>query len=162
MTTAEGPGSGNGLENGEALAARAVALFNDGFNCAEAVTTVIADYFQPGQQCFPRVATCFGGGVGRRGEICGALAGAVMAVGLFKGRRPGEGREAEDRAYRLAAQVTEAFRHRFGNVACRELVGIDLTGAEGQETYRREDVHHKYCVEFVAEAARLAHDAIDP
>ncbi len=146
----------------EALAARAVELFNRDYNCAEAVTVAVGSHFEPEQRCFPRVATCFGGGVGRRGEICGALAGAVMVVGLLKGRRSSEGREAKDRAYQSAEQVVEAFRHRFGNVSCRALIGIDLSDPNGQETYRRKDVHNKFCVEYVAEAARLAHDAINP
>ena len=85
-----------------------------------------------------------------------------MVLGFLKGRGPGEGREAKDRAYQLAAQVVEAFRGRFGDVACRSLIGIDLTTAEGRETFEREDVHNKLCVEYVAEAARLAHDAIRP
>jgi C_GCAxxG_C_C family probable redox protein len=98
--------------------------------------------------------------VGRRGEICGALAGAVMALGMAKGRKPAEGPEAKDRAYQLAEQVVEAFRGRFRAVSCRSLIGIDLSDREGRETFEREDVHHKLCVEYVAEAARLAHDAI--
>ena len=153
---------GGEVDGVEALAARAVALFNRDYNCAEAVTVAVGSHFEPEQRCFPRAATCFGGGVGRCGEICGALAGAVMVVGLIKGRRPGEGREAKERAYRLAEQVTEAFRHRFDNVSCRLLIGIDLSNPDGQETYRRKDVHNRFCVEYVAEAARLAHDAINP
>jgi hypothetical protein len=85
-----------------------------------------------------------------------------MVLGLVKGRRSGEGPEAKDRAYRLAEQVVEAFRGRFGDVSCRALIGIDLTSSEGRETFEREDVHNKLCVEYVAEAARLAHDAIRP
>ncbi|HUU56809.1 MAG TPA: C-GCAxxG-C-C family protein [bacterium] len=153
---------GDEVDGVEALAARAVTLFNRDYNCAEAVTVAVGSYFEPEQRCFPRVATCFGGGVGRRGEICGALAGAVMVVGFLKGRRPGEGPEAKERAYQLAEQVVEAFRHRFGNVSCRALIGIDLSGPNGQETYRRKDVHKIFCAEYVAEAARLAHDAINP
>jgi hypothetical protein len=78
----------------------------------------------------------------------------------MRGRRPGEGREVKDRAYQLAEQVAEAFRGRFGHVACRSLTGEDLSTSEGREAYRRDDTHNKLCVELVAEAARLAHDAI--
>lgn len=85
-----------------------------------------------------------------------------MVVSLLRGRGPGEGGEAKDRAYQLAEQVVEAFRGRFGDVSCRSLIGIDLSGSEGRETFKREDVHNKLCVEYVAEAARLAHDAISP
>ncbi|NIT36573.1 MAG: hypothetical protein GTN49_08735 [candidate division Zixibacteria bacterium] len=144
----------------EGFAARAVDLFKDGFNCAEAVTAAVAEHVEPGQRCFPRVATCFGAGIGRRGDFCGALAGALMVVGLRKGRDTGEDSEAKERAYRLADYVVEAFQNRFGDVSCRELTGFNLSDPAGIEAYRREEVHDKLCVVFVAEAVRLAYDAI--
>jgi C_GCAxxG_C_C family probable redox protein len=110
----------------------------------------------------PRVATCFGGGLGRRGEICGALAGALIAVGLQKGRRRGEGDEVKERSYKFAAQVVESFRNRFGTILCRELINVDLAEANGREVYRRKDIHNKYCVDFVAEAVRLVCDVVKP
>jgi len=110
----------------------------------------------------PRVATCFGAGLGRRGEICGALAGALIAVGLQKGRRRGEGDEAKERSYEFAAQVVGSFRKRFGTIACRELINVDLSDANGRKIYRQKDIHNKYCVDFVAEAVRLAYDVIKP
>jgi len=108
----------------------------------------------------PRVATCFGAGLGRRGEICGALAGALIAVGLQKGRRRGEGDEAKERSYEFTAQVVESFRDRFGTILCRELIDVDLSDPGGRELYGQNDIRNKYCVDFVAEAVRLAHDAI--
>jgi C_GCAxxG_C_C family probable redox protein len=121
----------------------------------------VGGHVEPEQKCFPRVATCFGGGIGRRGEICGALTGAVMVVGLAKGRGAGEGADVKERAYQLAEQIVEAFRHRFGDVRCRALIGVDLSDAAGQEAYRLKDIHNKFCVGYVAEAARLAYDAIN-
>ncbi|UCH77787.1 MAG: C_GCAxxG_C_C family protein [Candidatus Coatesbacteria bacterium] len=118
--------------------------------------------YAPAPNCFPRVATCFGGGMARRGEVCGALTGALLALGAVRGRDDSSDHEAKEQAYRLAAQVVEAFRHAFGEILCRELIGLDLTDPRGRETYTAEKIHERKCVEFVAEAARLAHDALRP
>jgi C_GCAxxG_C_C family probable redox protein len=98
----------------------------------------------------------------RRGEVCGALTGALLGLGVVRGRDDPSDNESKEQAYRLAAQVVEAFRHRFGDILCRELIGIDLTDPRGRDTYTAEKVHEEKCLEFVAEAARLAHEALRP
>jgi C_GCAxxG_C_C family probable redox protein len=120
----------------------------------------VSGFFGTGKGCLPHVATCFGAGLGRRGEICGALAGALIAVGLRHGRRKGEGDEAKERSYERAALVVDFFRERFGTILCRELIDIDMGEPEGREAYRRENIRDKYCVDYVTAAAQLAYEAI--
>jgi hypothetical protein len=83
-----------------------------------------------------------------------------MAVGLRHGRRKGEGREAKERSYERTARVVEDFRERFGTILCRELIKIDLSGPEGRETYRRENIRDEHCVNYVTTAVRAAYEAI--
>lgn len=116
--------------------------------------------FGEGEACLPRVATCFGGGLGRRGEMCGALAGALIAVGLRHGRRKGEGREPKGRAYGLTARIVDDFRERFGTILRRELIKVDLSKPEGRETYRRENIRDEHCVNYVTTAVMAAYEAI--
>ena len=142
------------------IAARALALFDAKFNCAEAVATALTEYFAPLPTCFPKVATCFGGGLGRRGETCGALVGALLAVSAVRGREPGEGDEAKKRCYALAEQVVESFREGLGPLSCRELLGIDLATPEGARAFAASDYHHTHCHRIVAAAARLAAEVL--
>lgn len=120
----------------------------------------MSGHFGEGETCLPRVATCFGGGLGRRGEICGALSGALIAVGLRHGRRRGEGPEAKERSYERAARVVDDFRGRFGTVLCCELINVDLSEPEGRETYRRENIRDERCVNYVTTAVAAAYEAI--
>jgi C_GCAxxG_C_C family probable redox protein len=122
----------------------------------------VSGFFGVGEECLPSAATCFGAGFGRRGEMCGALAGAVLAVGLRYGRRKGEGHEAKERSYERVAPLVDSFRGRFGTVLCRDLVGLDLSRPEGREAYRREDIRERFCVNYVAAAARTAYETIAP
>jgi len=142
------------------IAAHAVELFNGGYSCAESVATAVGSVFVPGQTCLPKVATCFGGGLGRRGETCGALVGALLAASLVKGRDPGEGDEAKKRAYAYSERIVEEFREEFDCLNCRELIGVDLSDPAGLKTFAERDLHHTHCVNYVAAAARAACEAL--
>jgi C_GCAxxG_C_C family probable redox protein len=99
----------------------------------------------------PQIAYCFAGGIGSTGAVCGAVAGAVMAIGLKLGRA-----DTMDEGFRRLA-VAQEFRRRFeaemGTISCRELTGLDLTTAEGREELMRSKT--TVCFSAVAAAYRL-------
>lgn len=94
----------------------------DGFHCAEAVSKAILEVYDAG--CAPQIpmaATGFGGGMGRtHAELCGALAGGVVAIGCLLGRS----RQGEDwgDAAELAAELREDFLARWGTTSCAALL----------------------------------------
>ncbi len=98
--------------------------------------------------------------MGRQGEMCGALAGAVIAVGLRYGRRKGEGDDAKERSYERVNCLVGSFRRQFGTTLCRDLIAADLGCPEGRDEYRRENIKEKFCVDYVTAAARAAYEAI--
>ncbi len=105
--------------------------FRDGINCAEAVFKAVIDTGITGLE--PEavaLSTGFGGGIGLAGYNCGALIGAVMAVGAVHGRKnPLEG-EFKDRIdglygnpglYRFFNGMVHEFKEKFGALDCAEL-----------------------------------------
>jgi len=100
----------------------------------------------------PRIATPFGGGMGRSGEVCGAVVGALMCIGIKHGREEPEQSDAE--AYALARNFLQVFRGEMGSIDCRELTGFDLTTPEGVQAYRASDVPMRVCLR----AAGFAYD----
>lgn len=101
----------------------------------------------------PRIATPFGGGLGRTGAVCGAVVGATMAIGLVYGRKAPV--QSRDEAYSLAEEVRSRFEKEMGTISCRELTGVDLTTAEGLERYRNSDVPERVCRRARAVAYRI-------
>ena len=92
----------------------------------------------------PGIATAFGGGIGGTGSVCGALAGAVMAIGLRHGRRdPGE-RDAK--AYALTQELRRRFEAAMGHAHCRDLTGMDLSTREGAKRFYASDVPRTVCI----------------
>jgi C_GCAxxG_C_C family probable redox protein len=106
----------------------------------------------------PRVATAFGGGIGGTGSVCGALVGAVMAIGLKYGRRDAAERDAQ--AYALTQQVRRRFEQALGHVDCRVLTGMDLSTREGAKRFYASDVPQRVCMPAVGAAYRAAIEAL--
>jgi len=126
-------------------------LHKEGFNCAEAVLRIVADEWDIRDRFIPRVATGFGGGLGRQGYICGALSGGVITIGLRYGRDMGGDTAARDKSYAMVRKLFKRFREEFGSVHCRELVGVDLTTPEGLE--RLKAIWQERCARFIVRTA---------
>ena len=135
--------------------------FNSGFNCAESVLLAVHSAINANEsgndQAVPRIATGFGGGISRNGDVCGALVGGVMAMSLALGRdKPEQDREP---CYPAVDRLYNEFRTRFGSCKCRELTNANLKTPEGATAYKI-GVHTEVCTPIVAWAAKRAHDII--
>ena len=137
----------------------ALELFRQGFNCAQSVVGALGPSCGLDRETCLRIAAPFGGGLGRRGETCGALAGALMVVGLALGEAD-PSPEAKDRGYAPAARLVERFRAAHGSLACRDLAGCDMSTPEGLQAYRDRDLHHTLCPRFVGDAVRWAEEEL--
>ena len=106
----------------------------------------------------PRIAFGFAGGIGNTGAVCGAVVGAVMAIGLKLG-----GAETMEESLRRLA-VPQEFRRRFEaemeTINCRELTGADLSTPEGIEQYMHSDKPQTVCFPAVGVAYRLGLDLL--
>jgi len=106
----------------------------------------------------PEIAFCFAGGIGNSGAVCGAVAGAAMAIGLKKGRA--KTMEEGLRTLGVAQEFRRRFEAEMGTITCRELTGADLSTEEGIEQYMSSDTPLTVCFPAVALAHRLAVDLL--
>lgn len=132
----------------------AVELFSQNYNCAQSVYAACATDKGLSEAQRLALAAPFGGGVARQGEICGALTGALLALGEAEGKAmaadPVAGRDA---LYERARQLTEAFREAHGAILCRELTGCALDTEAGQRAFKERGLHQNLCTKLVAFAA---------
>lgn len=135
--------------------ALARALFEQGFTCGQAVLAAFADRHGLDREHALRLGCAFGGGVARTGGTCGAVNGALMAIGLAHGRTRLEDVAARDRTYELTRAFLAEFRAAHGSDVCRELLGVDIGTPEGHAAAMRSGVFKSRCPGFVAEAARI-------
>lgn len=102
----------------------------------------------------PRIATPFAGGMGRSGEVCGAVVGGIMSIGLVHGRN--DSAQPVDEAMSLTRRFIAEFNQEMGNITCRDLTGMDLGTAEGLEKYYASDVRINVCLK----AGGFAYDLV--
>jgi C_GCAxxG_C_C family probable redox protein len=139
----------------------AVESFLSGYNCAQSVFRVFASRYGLEEKIALRLATGLGGGIARRGDICGAASGGVLALGLAQGRGLGDDKSVAAACYEKTRLFLAQFEKRNGAVSCRALLGgCDLMTPEGQARYRAEDMQHKTCVHCVKSAVELVSDLL--
>lgn len=100
----------------------AEALFCEGYNCAQAVLCAFEAVTGLERATAAAIASSFGGGLGRMREVCGAVSGAAMVLGLVRGGYDPNDRAAKAEHYRLVQEFARRFREQNGSVICRELL----------------------------------------
>jgi C_GCAxxG_C_C family probable redox protein len=131
------------------------------FLCSESVLMALAAAQGVKSSLIPRMATGFGAGVGRRGEICGALAGAVMGLGIQYGRDECGFTQGGKRPYWFSTELLDGFKEKHGNVRCFDLLELDLTTEHGNQEYNRLGHWQRTCRGFIKEATELAYDMMN-
>jgi C_GCAxxG_C_C family probable redox protein len=131
----------------------------DGYLCSEAVLLALSEYMGVTSELIPRIATGFAAGVGRTGNMCGALSGAIMGLGLRYGRdtpttEPGR------RPYWYGRWLAEAFEEACGSVTCPGVLGLDIDDPDDYRRYTEEDMWATKCREVIKTATGLAYDTL--
>ena len=91
-------------------------LFAQGYNCAQSVLLAFEDITGLDRETAARVASSFGGGIGGSGEVCGALTGALMALGLVVGNTDPADKAAK--SFTAGAVSTSRFSLRRNRARC--------------------------------------------
>lgn len=126
------------------------------YNCAEATLLALCQEWGISSDVVPQVAAGFGGGMGKKGLICGALSGTVMAIGLrFASPDPAD-TEKRKLVTNYVSKLLDDFKDSFGETGCRELIGCDLSTPEGMMKAKVEKVRTEKCRHFVRRAVELA------
>jgi C_GCAxxG_C_C family probable redox protein len=139
----------------------AVEAFRGGVNCSQAVLGAYTDEHGLSPGLALRIACGFGGGIGRLGHTCGAVAGAVMAIGLVASNADPGGAANKMRIYSLVQSFMEQFEARHRTTVCRELIGCDIGTAQGYEEATASGVFVTLCPEYVRSAAQILEELLD-
>ena len=137
-------------------AKQAQSLFYEGYSCAQSVFCAFCGEMGLDLETAARLASSFGGGLGRLRELCGALSGAELALGLLRGYSDPEDAAAKSEHYRRVRELAERFRAQNGTLLCRELLK-DVKTTPGGEPERRTPEYYasRPCLRLVGEAAAI-------
>ncbi len=138
-------------------AEEARALFLKGYNCSQAVMGVFCEELGLDFDTAARLAAPFGGGMGRMREVCGAVSGMYMALGLKYGySEPYTGKEKAE-LYKRVQDLAAEFKEHHGSIVCRELLGLGASAGKDYVPEKRTAEYYKKrpCPDIIADAAGI-------
>lgn len=137
---------------------RVVQLHQDGtLHCAQAVLSVYGADLGLDPKVAVKVASGFGGGMWRMGEICGSVSGALMALGMTYDESDKDSRE---RVFPLVRRFSEMFIARNGSLRCRDLLGYDNSTAEGRKAIKEKKLSSTICKKIDRDAAEILEELL--
>jgi C_GCAxxG_C_C family probable redox protein len=144
------------MNNGE----QAAEYMRGGLNCAQSVVKAYVSVLGAEENAAVKMATAFGGGLGRCGYVCGALSGAAIVLGAKLGNSDPADPAARDRAYAAAGKLLDEFQAEHGAVLCRELTGFNLRDPESMKRAREQGVFANQCPAFLKTTARIVDEIL--
>ena len=139
----------------------AVDKFGEGYNCAQSVAFAFYDECGLSQDAALKVSCGFGAGMGRKQEVCGAVSGGILALGLRHGRGEREDRSRTETTYVKTRELMDRFAAKHGSCICRDLLGgCELLTEEGQRHYKANDLLNKTCKPCVQTVGEILEDLL--
>ena len=130
----------------------AVQLFEDGYVCSQAVLGVFCEEFGLSREQAFKISMSFGGGM-RKGEVCGACTGAIMALGLKYG-------ENKSKSDEMCVKFLDSFKKENGSYICRDLLDCDIRTEEGIKYAIDNNLFKEICPKMVESAVKIAQELI--
>ena len=139
----------------------AIEYFKQGYNCAQSVVMAFADVTGLDAKQSARLASSFGGGLGRMREVCGAVSGMAFVLGALYGYDDPKVTGASATHYARVQEVAGAFKNANGSIICRELLGDKGLVTATPEPRTPEYYKKRPCADLVGMAADILDDYIE-
>ncbi len=130
--------------------------FLEGYNCTQAVVLAFEDVSGLDRSTLLKMASSFGGGMGRLREVCGTVSGMFLICGLVLGYDGPEKGEVKAEHYARIQELAKRFEERNSSIVCRELLGLDRKRDDPVPAERTPDFYRKRpCVRICGDAAEI-------
>jgi C_GCAxxG_C_C family probable redox protein len=137
-------------------------LFEEGYNCSQAVFGAFAEDLGIDFNFAVKLASGFGGGMGRLREVCGTVTGMFMVLSMKYGYDDPKANAEKKQIYKDIQSITEKFKEENGSIICRDLLGLTINGADSPIPEKRTEKYYKKrpCSELCKYAGDLVEEFI--
>lgn len=135
-------------------------LFGRKFHCSQAVFAAFSEELGLTEEQALKIGACFGSGM-RKGEVCGACTGALMALGLKYGQTSEDDIDSRLKTNEVTDKFMAEFKKENGSYICKELLGCDLATDEGIATALEKKLFTEFCPKMVESATKIAEDILN-
>ncbi|MFA4825775.1 MAG: C-GCAxxG-C-C family protein [Methanoregula sp.] len=133
----------------------ALTSFKSGFTCSSAVFSAFSDELGLDGDTAKKIACGFGAGISRTGNICGAVSGAIMVIGLKYGKTLEGDDAATEKTRALVRQFIHEFIEKNGSINCTELLGYDLSDPKAFSAARDSGLFWTKCPALVRDSTGI-------
>lgn len=135
---------------------KAMQSFLDGYNCSQCMMLAFEDLLIIDVDTALKIASPFGGGMGRLREVCGSVSGMFMLLGHIKGYNEPGNYEGKKELYEHIQELARRYEEANGSIICRELLGLMVQREEAAPEMRTEEYYKKRpCAEKIGSAAEI-------
>ncbi len=129
------------MENRE-RGALAKAYFLRGYNCSQAVLLAFSDLTGLDEKTAMKMASSFGGGMGRMREVCGTVSASLMVLGIMHGYDATSETASEDKTahYARVQEFAGRFRAEMGSIVCREILANHVKRIQAEREEHDEQI----------------------
>ena len=135
-------------------------FYETGFVCSQAVFATLGEQLDIERKQALKIAAGFGGGVASQGGICGAVSGAIMAIGLKHGHDESSDEYAKNETTFLAQELIEKIEDKYGCYTCKGITGIDFTMPEGRKLAKERGLWKKngLCFNLIKDTVEIVEE----
>ncbi len=135
---------------------KAVEIFEQGYNCSQAVFMAFSDKYGIDTETASKLGTSFGGGMGRLREVCGAVSGMFLVLGMEFPCTDTKDKASKNLNYKMVQKTANVFKAEMGSYICADLLKIKHL-PQNPESSERNEAYYKSrpCIKCVRLAAEI-------
>jgi C_GCAxxG_C_C family probable redox protein len=130
------------------------------FTCSAAVFSTFSKELGLDPDTAKKIACGFGAGISKTGNICGAVSGAIMVIGLKFGKTQEGDDAATEKTRALVRQFIHEFTEKNGSVNCTELLGYNISNPDEYARARDEEIFVTKCPMLVRDATEIVENIL--
>ncbi|MCF8362672.1 MAG: C-GCAxxG-C-C family protein [Prolixibacteraceae bacterium] len=143
-------------------AEQAQKYFANNFSCSQSVFAAFAPGLGLSVDNSLKVACAFGAGMGRQQLTCGAVTGALMALGMKYGKGINDSNEKKEQTFAKTKTFIGKFIEEHGSINCRELLdGLDMNNPADMERIQSEELTKRRCPIYVYTATQIVEELFE-
>lgn len=128
--------------------------FLKGYSCSQAIVLAYQDLIKLDKETILKIASPFGGGIGRLREVCGAFSGALIVLGYLEGNSTIDIKKKAT-LYESIQKMAKEFEKANGFLRCRDLLKIHNQSSPKPSKRTAQYYHARPCQKIVKNAARI-------
>jgi C_GCAxxG_C_C family probable redox protein len=135
------------------------SIFMNDFNCSQVVLSLFSEELGLEKDVALKLTTGFGSGL-RKGEVCGAVSGAVMVIGLKYGHYLKGDVSSKTKTYALTEEFERRFEDIYGSVRCKDILEYDLSKKDEMNIIKEKDLFSKVCPKAIKDAIDILEELL--